>query len=193
MPKLWTETIDAHRAAVRDAAMTAMAALVAQHGLVAVTMSQIAERAGIGRATLYKYYPDAQAVLTAWHERQITEHLDQLNAVVDPAAPAVVRLEAALRTYAHIQHNSARHHGGELAPLLHRSEHVDRARQRLRDFVQQLIAEAVRDGDLRDDVATDELATYCLHALTAAGTVPSQEAVDGLVTVTLAGLTAPRP
>ncbi|MCW3845267.1 TetR/AcrR family transcriptional regulator [Micromonospora yasonensis] len=193
MPKLWTETIDAHRAAVRDAAMNAMAALVAQHGLVAVTMSQIAERAGIGRATLYKYFPDAQAILTAWHERQITEHLDQLNAVVDPAAPAVVRLEAGLRAYAHIQHHSARHHGGELAALLHRSEHVDRARQRLRDFVEQLLAQAVRDGDVRDDVATDELATYCLHALTAAGTVPHQEAVHRLVGVTMAGLTAPRP
>ncbi|RZU71727.1 TetR family transcriptional regulator [Micromonospora kangleipakensis] len=192
MPKLWTETIDAHRAAVRDAAMDAMAALVATHGLVAVTMSQIAQQAGIGRATLYKYFPDAQAVLTAWHERQITTHLDQLTAAVDPAAPAIARLEAVLHTYAHIQHHSARHHGGELAALLHRSEHVDRAQQRLRGFVQDLIAEAVRDGDLRDDVATDELATYCLHALTAAGTVPRPEAVQRLVTVTLAGLTARR-
>lgn len=193
VPKLWTETIDAHRAAVRDAAMDAMAALVAKHGLVAVTMSQIAEQAGIGRATLYKYFPDAQAVLTAWHERQITAHLDQLTAAVDPAAPAIARLEAVLHTYAHIQYHSARHHGGELAALLHGSEHVDRAQQRLRDFVQRLIAEAVHDGDLRDDVATDELATYCLHALTAAGTVSSQEAVYRLVTVTLAGLTTRRP
>ncbi|MFI7523765.1 TetR/AcrR family transcriptional regulator [Micromonospora globbae] len=162
-----------------------------RNGLVAVTMSQIAEQAGIGRATLYKYFPDAQAVLTAWHERQITTHLDELSAAVDPAAPAIERLEAALHTYAHIQHNSVHHHGGELATLLHRSEHVDRAQQRLRGFLQDLIVEAVRDGDLRDDVATDELATYCLHALTAAGTVP-QEAVHRLVTLTLTGLTATR-
>ncbi|WP_435585945.1 TetR/AcrR family transcriptional regulator [Micromonospora aurantiaca (nom. illeg.)] len=192
MPKLWTETIDAHRAAVRDAAMDAMAALVAKHGLVAVTMSQIAEQAGIGRATLYKYFKDAQAVLTAWHERQITTHLDQLTRAVVPAAPAIVRLEAVLSTYARLQHHSARHHGGELAALLHRSEHVDHGQQRLRGFVQDLIAEAVRDGDLRDDVAADELANYCLHALTAAGTAPRPEAVQRLVTVTLAGC-APVP
>jgi AcrR family transcriptional regulator len=188
VPKLWTETIDAHRAAVRDAALDAMAALVAEHGLVALTMSQIAEQAGIGRATLYKYFPDAQAVLTAWHERQITAHLDQLTTAADPAAPAVERLHAALHTYAHIQHHSTRHHGDELAALLHRSEYVDQARQRLRDFIQNLIAEAARDGDLRDDVTPDELATYCLHALTAAGTLPSQDAVARLVAVTLAGL-----
>ncbi|SCL50489.1 transcriptional regulator, TetR family [Micromonospora chersina] len=189
VPKLWTETIDAHRAAVRDAAMDAMAALVAKHGLVAVTMSQIAEQAGIGRATLYKYFPDAQAVLTAWHERQIATHLDQLAAAVDPAAPAIARLEAALNTYARLQHHSARHHGGELAAHLHGSGHVHHAQQELRSFVRDLIAEAVRDGDLRDDVAADELANYCLHALAAAGTVP-QDAVQRLVTVTLAGMGA---
>ncbi|HEY0698695.1 MAG TPA: TetR/AcrR family transcriptional regulator [Micromonospora sp.] len=190
MPKLWTETIDAHRAAVRDAALDALAALVAEHGLVALTMSQIAERAGIGRATLYKYVPDAQAVLTAWHERQLAGHLDQLTAAADPATPAVARLRAVLATYAQIHHHSTRHHGGELAALLHRSDHVDRARQQLRDFVQNLIAESARDGDIRADVAADELASYCLHALTAAGSAPNPDALDRLVTVTLAGLGA---
>ena len=188
VPKLWTETIDAHRTAVRDAALDAMAALVSEHGLVALTMSQIAEQAGIGRATLYKYFPDAQAVLTAWHERQITAHLDQLTAAADPATPAVARLQTVLHVYAHIQHHSNRHHGGELATLLHRSEHVDQAQQRLRDFIQNLIAEAASDGDLRDDVAANELAVYCLHALTAAGTVANQNAADRMVAVTLAGL-----
>ncbi|MEU7937696.1 hypothetical protein [Microbispora bryophytorum] len=74
-----------------------------------------------------------------------------------------------------------------------RGEHVDRARQRLREFVENLIAEATQDGDLRDDVAAGELAGYCLHALTAAGTVDSHDAVHRLVAVTLAGLGTPAP
>jgi AcrR family transcriptional regulator len=191
VPKLWTETIDAHRAAVRDAALDAMAELVAERGLVALTMSQIAEQAGIGRATLYKYFPDAQAVLSAWHERQITAHLDRLTAAADPAARAVVRLETALQTYAHIQHHSARHHG-ELSVLLHRGDHVQQAHQRLRDFVTDLIAEAARDGDIRDDVPADELAEFCLHALTAVGTAARPDAADRLVTVTRGALRPPR-
>ncbi|TIU18274.1 MAG: TetR/AcrR family transcriptional regulator, partial [Mesorhizobium sp.] len=32
MPKLWNETIDAHRRAVRDASLDATGALVAKHG-----------------------------------------------------------------------------------------------------------------------------------------------------------------
>jgi len=111
-----------------------------------------------------------------------------LGAAVDPADTAIIRLQAMLRTYAHIQHHSGRHHGGELATLLHRSEHVNHAQQRLRDFVQGLIAEAAHAGDLRDDVTADELAGYCLHALAAAGTLRSQDAVHRLVTVTLTGL-----
>jgi AcrR family transcriptional regulator len=37
-------------------------------------MSQIAAETGIGRATLYKYFPDVEAILVAWHERQVAEH-----------------------------------------------------------------------------------------------------------------------
>jgi AcrR family transcriptional regulator len=188
VPKIWTETIDAHRVAVRDAALDATATLVAEHGLVALTMSQIAERAGIGRATLYKYFPDVQTVLTAWHERQITIHLDRLVAAADPTQSAGVRLEAVLRTFALSQHHSRGHHSGELAALLHHGAHVDRAQHRLHQFVTDLLAESAQAGDLRDDVAPDELAGYCLHALAAAATLPSADAVDRLVAVTLAGL-----
>src|SRR5262249_50381931 len=41
VPKLWNETIEEHRRAVRDATLDTTAALVAKHGLRAVTMSQI--------------------------------------------------------------------------------------------------------------------------------------------------------
>lgn len=78
MPKLWSDTIEAHRRTVRDATIDATAALVAEHGLRAVTMSQVAEATGIGRATLYKYFPDVEAILSAWHEREISAHLEQL-------------------------------------------------------------------------------------------------------------------
>ncbi|TIU24058.1 MAG: TetR/AcrR family transcriptional regulator, partial [Mesorhizobium sp.] len=49
-------------------------------------------------------------------------------------------------------------------------------------------AEGAAMGDLRNDVAPDELATYCLHALTAANSLTSKAAVRRLVAVTLAGL-----
>ncbi|UQW99302.1 TetR/AcrR family transcriptional regulator [Streptomyces sp. RerS4] len=185
MPKLWNETIDAHRAAVREAILDATAKLVAQGGLRSVTMSQIAERTGIGRATLYKYFSDVQAVLLAWHERQVAAHLQQLAGIRDQTGTAMERVRAVLEAYAGI---ARQQHGGELAALLHQGEHVTHAEQHLHGMVQHLLAEAAEAGDLRGDVPPAELAQYCLHALTAAAALTSQAAVTRLVVVTLDGL-----
>ncbi len=192
VPKLWNETIQAHRAAVRDAILDATAALVAHHGLTSVTMSAIAEQTSIGRATLYKYFPDVEAILLAWHERQITGHLEYLAEVRDRADGAGERLQAVLEAYALISHESRGHHNTELAAFLHRDQQVARAEQQLRAMIRDLLAEAAKTGAIRDDVAADELANYCLHALTASGSLPSKAAVRRLVAVTLAGLRHPQ-
>ncbi|MEP6851237.1 MAG: TetR/AcrR family transcriptional regulator [bacterium] len=185
MPKLWTDTIQAHHQAVRDATLNTIAALVARHGVTAVTMSRIAEETGIGRATLYKHFPDVDAILTAWHERQVAEHLQQLTAVRDHAGPPAARLEAVLTRYADISYHR---HDTELAALLHRGEHVIHAQHQLRDLIRDLLAAGAQAGDLRADVPPEELATYCLHALTAAGNLTSKAAVQRLVDITLSGL-----
>ena len=186
VPKLWNETIEAHRRAVRDAILDTTAALVTDHGLRSVTMSQIAEKTGIGRATLYKYFPDVEAILLAWHERHVRSHLEYLAELRDQAGgDARGQLEAVLGAYALIQH---KRHATELAALLHRDEHVAQARRHLTDIIRDLLTEAAQTGDVRDDIAPEELASYCLHALTAASSLPSEAAVRRLVMVTLAGL-----
>ncbi len=187
MPKLWTETIDAHRRAVRDATLNAAAALVAKHGLPSVTMSQIAEDTGIGRATLYKYFPDVEAILLAWHQRQISAHLEQLIDIRERSASPRQRIEAVLEAYALIAQQRPRH-GPQLGALLHRGGHVARAERQLSGFMRDVLSEGVKTGDVRDDVAPDELASYCIHALNAAASLPSKTAVRRLVTVTMAGL-----
>jgi len=190
VPKLWTETIEEHRRTVHDATLDATAALVREHGLASVTMSQIAAAAGIGRATLYKYFPDVEAILVAWHDRHITRHLRQLAEARDAAATPAGRLEAVLEAFAWIQHQ---HHDTELpVALLHRGEHVARARQQLRDLISDLLADGAEAGTVRSDIDPGELASYCLHALTAAGSLPSEAAVRRLLAVTMSGL-RPQP
>src|SRR5215204_4050248 len=188
MPKLWNETIEAHRREVRDAILESTWALVEEQGLLSVTMSQIAEKVGIGRATLYKYFPDVEAILLAWHERHVSGHLEYLAEVGDQAGDARERIEAVLKAYALIQH---KRHATELAALLHRDEHVAQAQQHLTDIIRDLLTEGAQTGDIRDDVAPEELAKYCLYALAAASSLPTEAAVRRLVTVTLAGLRPP--
>lgn len=185
VPKLWNDTIEAHRAAVREATLDTTAALVAEQGLASVTMSQIAKRTGIGRATLYKYFPDVESILTAWHERQVASHLHQLTAIRDQTGTPDLRLHAVLEAFAFINYDN---HATELAPLLHEGEHVRHAQRHLQKLIADLIAASAETGDLRADIPPAELATYCLHALTSASSLPSKAAVHRLVTVTLDGL-----
>jgi AcrR family transcriptional regulator len=187
VPKLWTETIEEHRRAVHDATLDTTAALVAEHGLASVTMSRIAAETGIGRATLYKYFPDVEAILAAWHARHVARHMEHLAAVRDQAAGSPVqRLEAVLTAYALITYE--RPQGTELASLVHRGPHIAGAEQQLLGFISELIAAAAQAGELRGDAAPGELASYCLHALGAAGGLPAEEAVRRLVAVTMTGL-----
>lgn len=186
MPKIWNETIAAHRDAVREATLDATAALVAEHGLTGVTMSQIAKESGIGRATLYKYFPDIESILAAWHERHIAGHLRHLAEISEQATDPSRRLETVLRTYAGI--SQEHRDNSELASLLHQGEHAIRARRHLHQFVTALIGEAAERGEVRDDIPAAELATYCLHALTAASSMSGKAALDRLLTVTLSAL-----
>jgi AcrR family transcriptional regulator len=191
MPKLWNQTIETHRQAVREAILEATWALVSENGLASVTMAQIAGKAGIGRATLYKYFPDVGTILAAWHERHVNGHLEHLAALRSRPGDPLARLEAVLEAYALITYRRGQH-GAELVSLLHRGEHVGRAQDRLYELVRDLLTEVAGTGELRQDVTSDELAGYCLHALTAASGLASEAAVRRLVGVTLSGLAPPR-
>ncbi len=185
MPKLWSDTIDAHRRDVREALLDTTAALVAEHGLRAVTMSQIAAETGIGRATLYKYFPDVESILVSWHQRKVAEHLDLLKDLSDKAPDASQALSEVLKAYALISREG---HGSDLSELLHRGEHNTHAHQHLESFITDLVRRAADEGTVRADVPPNELAVYCIHAMSAASGLTSKAAVGRLVTVILSGL-----
>ncbi len=189
MPKLWSETIDLHRRTVRESILDAAARLATEHGVASVTMSRIAEQAGIGRATLYKYFPDVGAILAAWHEHQIGHHLAQLVAVGETEIDPSQRLDVLLGTYARILRESRHRHDSDLGAMVrHSGSHVDHAEQRLRQLMTDAVTAAAAAGTVRTDTPADELASYCLHALDAAVEASSGAAVARLITVIRAGL-----
>ena len=189
VPRLWDDTIDAHRAAVKDAILEATAALALKNGLASVSMSDVAVKSGIGRATLYKYFPDVESILHAWHERQVAAHLAHLVKVRDAEKAPAAKLRAVLQEYALITHER---HDVDLAALLHRGESFAKAHDELTKLVREIIAAGAKAGVFRGDVPPDELASYCLHALTAAGAVKSKKAATRLVDVTLSALARSR-
>lgn len=187
MPRLWSETLESHRKEVQQAILETTARLVQRDGLRAVTMSQIAEEVRIGRATLYKYYPDVETILRAWHEREIAGHLEALSGIAAGNASAVERLRAVLSAFASIT-RSSRGHDPELGTFLHTDSNLSAAETSLYELVHGLIAEARAAGDLRTDATPGELMTFCLHALGAAGGLQTAAAVDRLVDIVMDGI-----
>ncbi len=137
---------------------------------------------------MYKYFPDVEAILLAWHEQEITGHLAHLADLRDRSDDAASRIEVVLQAYALLSHGSHGHHRTELGAFLHRSEALAHAQQQLRGMIRDLLVEGVEAGVVRHDVAAAELASYCLDAISGAASLPSKAAVRRLVAVTLAGL-----
>ncbi|MHA7284518.1 TetR/AcrR family transcriptional regulator [Arthrobacter sp. TMS2-4] len=210
MPKLWNDTVQEHRDAVREAVLDGVARLVAEGGASSVSMTRAAEGAGISRATLYKYFSDVQALLLAWHERQIGEHLGHLHHVRDQAGhyvagtgqhdehdghgtDPVATVRAVLEAYALMLQQSSM----DRAPgYLHAGPHTDRAHAHLHEFLAEVISDATASADghelstvsVRNDVPVDDLVSFALHAVNAAAIARSPEAARLLVGVVVDGL-----
>src|ERR1700716_3683265 len=104
VPRLWTDTVETHRREVRDAILETTVGMVTEQGLRSVTMSRIAAKTGIGRATLYKYFADVEAILLAWHERHVAGHLEPLAVLRDQPGDPIERLKGVLEAYGVLQH-----------------------------------------------------------------------------------------
>jgi AcrR family transcriptional regulator len=86
----WEATLSDHRSRNRERIAATAMELIGEHGLAHVSMSLLAERAGVSRATLYHYFPDLDHVLLAWVELQVdrfVSRVEQLaSAEPDPRA-----------------------------------------------------------------------------------------------------------
>ena len=191
MPELWVETIAAHRAEVREAILDAAGDLLRRHGLLGLSMSELAAAANIGRATLYKHFPDIAHVVTAWHERQVTAHLTELAALAEQPADSAERLRAVCLAYARICQQRRQHGDAELRAVVHHSRPDRELPSQLVAIFTGLITQAAAAGSVRRDVPQAELAAYCISALDAARDAATPTTLSRLVDIVWAGLTPP--
>jgi AcrR family transcriptional regulator len=144
-----TEQVEARLAATRERVVTAAAALVAEGGWAAVSMSAVAARAGLSTGALYRYFA-AKGELCAEVFRRASGHeLDVVSALAArPGEGPRDRLAEVVATFARRALE-----GGRLAYAL-LAEPVDVAveaerlafRRRYRDLFAWLIAEAAGCG-----------------------------------------------
>ena len=165
VPKVWATTIEEHRAAVREAIFDAVWDLINERGPLSLTMSEIAARAHIGRATLYKYFADVEAILLAAHNAEVGSHLQQVHELATDGMPPHRRLEAVLLHHATVVQRRETQSYDALRALLHTDPGLHAARDELRAVLTELISSSMAAGEVRDDMDAAFLADYCLFAL----------------------------
>lgn len=158
----WANVTEAYRDGQRASIATNALALLIEGGGAGLSMSALAQEAGISRPTLYRYYPDMESVLVgvaalvAQHDEsfsaQVLAESDPrgqlrafLDAVTDPAThghPSAVELQAALPQ-----------EGRRMVRA-----HEDRARGLLADILRR----GVQAGDFAADIDPDTDARFIL-------------------------------
>lgn len=73
----------------RRAFLDAARALFAERGLSGFAMADVAERAGVSRATLYLYWPTREELLLSVLEELLWQWLDELDGRIDDTRPGV--------------------------------------------------------------------------------------------------------
>ena len=111
----WEDTVAAHKARYRDRIIDAAVALVAERGVAGLTMARLAQEAGIGRATLYKYFPDVEHVLLAHLVRHLERQGARLRTAVAAHEEPLDQLRAYLATL--LGYLAGQEHRGSLAHL----------------------------------------------------------------------------
>lgn len=117
-------------------------------------------------------------------------HLAELTQIRDRTEGARQQIEAVLHAYAFLSRSG---HGEAEAARLHQSGAAGHARHSLQAFLTALVQEGAATAVFRGDVAPEELAAFCVHALEASAELASPEAVLRLVNVNLDALRPPQP
>ena len=179
MPRIWANSIEQHKADVRSAVMGTAAELATTSGVRSLTMSQIAQQAGISRATLYTYFSDVDEILRSWHRSMVDQHLAAIEASTGEANddPAT-RLTAACER--HIDVLTTHHHNPLLKPHPGDPDTVA-AIQRLRVAFTSLVSAALPTKAHRHGLNITDYTSYLLASLEAASQFSSGAARRRLI------------
>lgn len=168
MAETWDHAVAEHRASTRQRLFGAAMAVLAEHGMAGATMTAIAERAGVSRPTLYKYFPDVDHLVAALAREEFASFRDELDRTIDPDSPAVEQLEHLV--VAHLRYfaaDRARMGDGSLeagmSPVVRAAVEEELVEHHAR--LVGILTAGVADGSLRPDLDPDLAAELVQHVL----------------------------
>lgn len=137
----------------RERIVTAAREAFVEHG-AEVTLDQIARRAGVGNATVYRHFADRSELI-----RQVT--LEVMNRIVELAESALAQTPDAFEALQRFVHGAADERIGALCPILSDYEPIAaefaEKRVRLEQALEDIMDRARGSGLLRPDVTAGDI------------------------------------
>lgn len=127
------------------------------------TLTQVAARAGVGNATLYRHFSNRQALAAAVYEEVFRAEIEPaIRSLVEAAAPRTAFLDV-IEHIVDVMHRQR--------PLLSSMDHLAEVTAELfgsdRELLSELINQGQSIGELRTDLTVDDVPTFVAMVTTA--------------------------
>lgn len=160
----WQEQLADARSGLRHAIQEAAVRLVGELGMPNVSMSAVAEEAGVSRQTLYNHYPDLESIVTDAARSEIDLARGIIADVVESAPDAATALDIYVRgTLASPTRSEIVISGAGMSPDRENEifEMLEPIHQNLRD----ILIRGVEDGSFRSDVVPEDVSEVMFHMI----------------------------
>lgn len=144
MPKIIGSTLAEHREQVRSRLFTALEELMDSSGFDALTMSDIAAHAGVGRTSVYNHFADKESLLLGYIEHETGAFLADLREALADVSDPEERLRVYVRQQVLLKATYHLAPGPNLRTVV-TPDTLQRLREHVRD-VEQLLREILTDG-----------------------------------------------
>jgi AcrR family transcriptional regulator len=170
----------------REALLAAAAEVYAERGIEA-SLEEIARRAGVGIGTLYRHFPNRDALNEAVYRREVDSLCDGADGLLTAAAPVDALAEWMRRFAGYV----ARKRGMAMAlksALGPDNELFSHSQRRIGAALDTLVKAAVASGEIRSDVDSEDLIRAMSGICMAADTPDRAERTGRLVDLLVDGL-----
>src|SRR5215472_7760549 len=137
-----------------DRLLAAAAEAFAEHGADDVSLEEVARRAGVGIGTLYRHFPNRQALLEGVYRDQVAAHCGrarELEATMPPEEALILWLHSLLTNNLTMRGLKEALMGGEVSPV------TSECREQMHAVGSELLARAQEVGAVRRDLEITDL------------------------------------
>lgn len=172
----------------RQQVVTAALALFREKG-IDVPMEEIAARAGVGVGTLYRRFPDRDALIRAAAQAALRDQVDRAEAALQEEPSAWHAVCRFLRECVELRLGALM---SAIEPRLHADIRTDpevgEMRQELIDLIDRMTAKAKEEGAMRRDVGREEIGSLMTLQIYTPPDGSDEQALRRVVEIMLDGL-----